>query len=125
MERLVAPRHLVNPYANLIKTDTLIPTRGSIHYYDTVTATDESVHDFYRLFLAPGVNHCFGGNGAYPGGTFDAMREWVENGVAPDTLTASSVNISPSFQRVLCPYPMKQVYDGTGNATAGEGFTCV
>lgn len=86
---------------------------------------DENADDFYRLFLAPGINHCFGGNGAYPAGTFDAMREWVENGIAPDTLAATAVDSSPSFERILCPYPKKQVYDGVGNATAGEGFACI
>lgn len=111
-------------FANDIKTDTIIPTRGSTHYYDAVMAMDENVHDFFRLFLAPGINHCFGGNGAYPDGTFDAMREWVESGVIPDTMTARSVGVAPTIQRILCPYPMKQVYDGTGNATAGEGFSC-
>lgn len=106
------------------QTDSIIPTRGSMHYYDSVMAVDEDVHDFYRLFLAPGINHCLGGSGAYPDGTFDAMREWVENGVAPDTLAATSLNDSPNFERSLCPYPKKQVYDGVGNSTAGEGFSC-
>jgi hypothetical protein len=87
-------------------------------------ALDKDVHDFYRLFLAPGINHCLGGKGAYPAGTFDAMREWVENGVAPDTLAATSLDNSPNFERSLCPYPSKQVYDGVGNSTAGEGFIC-
>ncbi|XDG07066.1 hypothetical protein ABKA04_006681 [Annulohypoxylon sp. FPYF3050] len=105
-------------------TDSIIPTRGSTHYYDSVMKVDENIHDFYRLFLAPGVNHCLGGNGAYPAGTFDAMREWVENGVAPDTLSASSINSPSRFKRTLCPYPKKQVYDGVGNTTAGEGFSC-
>ncbi|KAI4599404.1 hypothetical protein KJ359_001846 [Pestalotiopsis sp. 9143b] len=105
-------------------TDSIIPTRGSMHYYDSVMAADEDVHDFYRLFLAPGINHCLGGSGAYPDGTFDAMREWVENGVAPDTLAATSLNDSPNFERSLCPYPKKQVYNGVGNSTAGEGFSC-
>ncbi|GKT42802.1 putative feruloyl esterase [Colletotrichum spaethianum] len=53
--------------------------------------------DFSRFFLAPSVNHCFGGNGAYPASTFDAMREWVENGMAPDTLMASTVWFTPAF----------------------------
>ncbi|KAF4870313.1 putative feruloyl esterase [Colletotrichum siamense] len=106
-------------------TDTLIPVRGSTHYYDSVLAQDAHADDFFRLFLAPGVNHCFGGNGAYPAGTFDAMREWVENGVAPDTLMASTVGVTPAFKRPLCPYPKKQVYDGVGNSTLGEGFSCV
>lgn len=76
------------------------------------------------MFMAPGLAHCFGGSGAYPAGTFDAMRTWVENGTAPETLSATSVGVSPALERTLCPYPLKQTYDGVGNATIGEGFSC-
>lgn len=78
---------------------------------------------YFRLFLAPGINHCFGGNGACPDGTFDAMGEWVETGVVPDTLAASTVGTSQRFMRPLCPYPKQQVYNAVNNATAGQGFS--
>lgn len=93
-------------------------------YFDKVMALDPTAQDYYRMFLAPGLSHCFGGSGAFPDTTFDAMREWVENGVAPDTLTATSVGTTPIITRPLCPYPSKQKYDGVGNATIGEGFYC-
>ncbi|KAK6221682.1 hypothetical protein QIS74_04554 [Colletotrichum tabaci] len=104
--------------------DSIITPASTTHYYDAVTARDADVHDFYRVFLTPGLGHCFGGNGAFPAGTFDAMRAWVENGTAPETLSAVSVGASPVLKRTLCPYPLKQTYDGVGNATNGEGFTC-
>lgn len=44
------------------------------------------VHDFYRLFLAAGVEHCSGGSGGHPSTVLDALVGWVENGTAPDTL---------------------------------------
>jgi hypothetical protein len=88
-----------------------------------VTALDENVHNYYRMFLSPGLGHCFGGNGAYPASTFDAMRAWVENGTAPDTLNGTF--LGATGQRTLCPYPLKQTYDGVGNATANEGFSCI
>lgn len=86
---------------------------------------DSNAQDFYRMFLAPGIGHCFGGPGAFPDTTFDAMRRWVENGTAPDTLIATSVGVSPVIKRPLCPYPKKQMHNGSGNATAGEGFYCM
>jgi hypothetical protein len=107
------------------QTDSIIPARGGLHYYDAVAALDSNVHDFYRVFLAPGVNHCFGGNGAFPDTTFDALRAWVESGVAPDSLSATSVGTLPIIKRKLCPYPKRQVYDGSGNSVAGDGFSCV
>lgn len=85
---------------------------------------DPSVHDYYRFFSAPGVEHCFGGSGAFPDTTFDAMREWVENGVAPDILEGTSVGTTPIIKRNLCPYPQQQYYDGTGNQTTAEAFYC-
>ncbi|KAF4630690.1 hypothetical protein G7Y89_g7442 [Cudoniella acicularis] len=93
-------------------SDQAIPPRGSMHYYDAVAALDPSVHDFYRLFPAPGLLHCFGGSGAYPDGTFDALRKWVEEGVAPDALNATSVDTTPIINRKLCPYPKKQTLVG-------------
>ncbi|KAK3935404.1 putative feruloyl esterase [Diplogelasinospora grovesii] len=105
-------------------TDSIITPRGSEHYYQAVMQTDPTVRSYYRLFLAPGINHCFGGPGAFPDTTFDAMRAWVEDGVAPDTLAATSVGTTPILKRSLCPYPQRQYYNGTGNSTAGEGFYC-
>jgi hypothetical protein len=111
-------------HADNCQADGIIPTKGSLHYYDAVTGLDPNIHDFYRLFLSPGLGHCFGGNGAYPDGTFDAMRKWVEEGVAPEILNATSIGTALTIQRPLCPYPKKQYYDGIGNATLGEGFYC-
>lgn len=107
-----------------VQADGIIPAKGSLHYYDAVEELDPGVQDFYRLFLSPGLGHCFGGNGAYPDGTFDAMRKWVEEGVAPEVLDGTSVGTTPIVKRPLCPYPKKQYWDGTGNATLGEGFFC-
>lgn len=88
---------------------------------------DNSVLDYYRLFLAPGLDHCFGGPGAYPAGTFDAMRNWVENGAAPETLIATSLPDAEgnTITRPLCPYPKKQYYNRTSSdSSTGEGFYC-
>ncbi len=83
------------------------------------------MHDYYRLFFAPGLEHCFGGSGAYPYSTFDTLRTWVENGTAPDTLSATTVSVSPEFNRTLCPYPKKQFFNGTAvDAADGVGFFC-
>lgn len=99
---------------------------GSKQYYDAVTALDPAVHDYYRLFFAPGLAHCFGGNGAYPDKTIDALRAWVENGIAPEVLNARSFpnDQSVAFSRPLCPYPQKQYYDGSGDVKSGDSFYC-
>jgi feruloyl esterase len=106
----------------LVQADEIIPYHGTKDYYDRVTALDPNVHDFYRLFLAPGVYHCNGGPGAYPDTTFDSLVRWVEDGVAPDTLLATSVGTDPVVQRPLFPYPQEQKYIGTECGTGN--FTC-
>ncbi|TGO45435.1 hypothetical protein BOTNAR_0668g00010 [Botryotinia narcissicola] len=103
--------------------DGIIPPNSTTSYYDSVTALDPNVHDFYRVFMAPGIAHCFGGSGAFPADTFDAMRAWVENGTVPDTMNATFAS-NTAIKRTICPYPLKQTYDGVGNATANEGFSC-
>lgn len=75
---------------------------------------DSSIHDYYRLFLAPGLGHCVGGRGAYPGGTFHALVNWVENRKAPDSLEATSApdGKNATISGVLCAYPKVAKYDG-------------
>jgi len=85
LSRIYLPTCIYATDTNSYKTDSIIPTRGGEHYYRAVMKLDPAVHGYYRLFLAPGINHCFGGAGAFPDTAFDAPREWVENGVAPDT----------------------------------------
>ncbi|KAM0147980.1 hypothetical protein ACHAQE_010049 [Botrytis cinerea] len=103
--------------------DGIITPNSTMSYYDSITALDPTVHDYYRLFMSPGLGHCFGGSGAYPSDTFDTMRAWVENGTIPDTMNATFPS-NTAVKRTLCPYPLKQTHDGVGNATANEGFSC-
>jgi hypothetical protein len=108
----------------LQQADSLIPTNGTLKYYDAVTALDANVHDFYRMFLAPGLHHCFGGNGPYPDSTFDTMRKWVEEGIVPETLNATTVDTATVINRPLCPYPKMQYFNGTGDGSTPDGFYC-
>ncbi|KIM93816.1 hypothetical protein OIDMADRAFT_136812 [Oidiodendron maius Zn] len=105
--------------------DPIIPTRGSQHYYDAVAALDRDVHDFYRLFLAPGVFHCSGGPGGQPHTVLEALVEWVENGSVPDILPVSFTTVNgTTFNQILCPYPLKSVYSRGGDPTLADSYTC-
>ncbi|KAF7882909.1 hypothetical protein EAF00_011398 [Botryotinia globosa] len=59
--------------------DGITPPNSLTSYYDSVTALDPNVHDFYRMFMAPGISHFFGGLDACPADTFDNMHAWVES----------------------------------------------
>jgi Tannase and feruloyl esterase len=55
-------------------SDAAVPGLSTINYYDSVAAS-MGVHeteDFVRLYMAPGVQHCFGGPGPNFFGQLDA-----------------------------------------------------
>ncbi|HEY1412480.1 MAG TPA: tannase/feruloyl esterase family alpha/beta hydrolase [Rhodopila sp.] len=105
----------------------------------------DNLYKYYRLFMVPGMAHCFGGPGpnafgqpfaqAVPVGDaqhdiITALEQWVEKGVAPEQIVATKyVNDTPSqgvaFSRPLCPYPMTAHYSGSGDQTNAASFTCV
>jgi hypothetical protein len=87
--------------------DPLIFPQGSIDYFNRVVAANgglKRVQEFDRLFMVPGMNHCLGGPGAVNFGqslvvpvSLDpehdailALQRWVEQGVAPDMLIATT-----------------------------------
>lgn len=102
--------------------DTTIPTQGSAYYYDQVLEHNSNVSEFYRHFEAPGVGHCSGGAGPVPNFALEQLMAWVENGTAPETLTAHSE--ATGLERPLCPYPSRQEYRG-GNGSSFDSFVCV
>jgi hypothetical protein len=109
--------------------DPLIFPRGTLNYYQRVLEANggiEQVQDFARLFMAPGVGHCAGGAGPNPVGTFEAVVNWVENGVAPDQIMASR-NLTGGMVRTrpLCPYPKIARWTGNGSTDDAANFVCV
>jgi feruloyl esterase len=135
-------------------SDPLVTVNGSIEYYQKVVAAQAGkkpgekldakayakTQDFYRLFLAPGVNHCGGGPGpnqlGQAGGNGDAqhdavaaMYQWVEKGVAPKSIIATKYNgdnqaNGVAMTRPLCPYPQMAKYKGTGDTNDATNFVC-
>ena len=82
--------------------------------------------EFARLFLAPGVAHCAGGTGPAPYGQLDALRSWVEEGKAPETLTAARRDQTGVItrSRPLCAYPLVARYKGSGSTDDTANFVC-
>ncbi|RYP41883.1 hypothetical protein DL767_000712 [Monosporascus sp. MG133] len=95
--------------------DEAIPPNGTIAYYQQVLERDPYADEFFRFFEAPGVGHCTGGVGAAPEGAFSQLVTWVEDGVAPDRLTAVD---SAGRKTSLCPFPLRQSYLGVNNTDA-------
>ena len=112
--------------------DRLIQPNGTVEYYQRVSDKVDNIKDFYRYFEAPGVGHCSGGVGPQPVGELEAMVKWVEQGVAPDTLSAMNKTLfgeepGPGQSlpmRNLCLWPKMQTYNG-GDPAEAESFDCV
>ena len=107
-------------------TDVL-PTQNTIDYYESVLAATgaEQVTDAVRLFLAPGVDHCGGGEGTFMFDALGAIDTWVESGKAPERLVASRPLAGGSRRtRPLCPYPQVSRYLGQGSTDDASNFTC-
>jgi feruloyl esterase len=109
--------------------DQLIAAGNSVNYYTSVLERmggRAKTAGWFRLFMAPGVNHCRGGEGP---DTFDALaavEEWVEKGVAPDRLIASRRREGKVDRtRPLCPYPQVARYKGSGSSDDAANFACV
>jgi len=109
-------------------SDPQVPTLNTIKYYTSVVSHlggESKAADRVRLFLAPGMGHCGGGEGP---NTFDKvgpLEQWVEHGKAPEMLVASHLaGGQVDRTRPLCPYPQVAKYKGTGSIDVAASFTC-
>ena len=109
-------------------SDPQISPGNSAQYYQRVLKAlggVDKVHGSYRLFMAPGMAHCGGGDGP---NTFDmvtALEQWVEQGKAPDQIVASrSTKGVVDRTRPLCPYPQVATYKGSGSTDDAANFVC-
>lgn len=125
--------------------DAALPPEHTIRYYDAVHKTmgSKAADSFVRLYMVPGLQHCFGGPGPYycgglgaaegdPEHDFSAAVErWVETGRAPDRMVAvkpakdSDVHGPALRSRPLCPFPQAAVYQGKGSTDEASNFSCV
>jgi hypothetical protein len=109
--------------------DQLITPEGTIDYYKRVLQQmggAKKTAEFARFFLAPGVSHCGGGAGPEPYGQLDAAVSWVEDGKAPETLTAAKRDQTGAItrSRPLCQYPLVAKYKGAGSTDDAANFVC-
>ncbi|KAH7311525.1 Tannase/feruloyl esterase [Stachybotrys elegans] len=105
--------------------DELIPFLGTAQYYRRVLEADPNAADFFRFFSVPGVQHCAGGEGWFPGDALDSLVDWVENGNAPDILVGrprESIE-GEGREAPVCQYPKKLRYLG-GDPDVVSSFEC-
>jgi len=108
--------------------DAAIFPEGTVDYYQRVQKQlgKESADTFSRLFMLPGVEHCGDGPGPQMEGGFDALISWVEQGHAPDALTAVKRDSAGkiTLSRPLCAFPKVATYKGTDSTDDASNFLC-
>ncbi|MDX1505084.1 MAG: tannase/feruloyl esterase family alpha/beta hydrolase [Spongiibacter sp.] len=126
--------------------DSAISFRDQIDYYEAIraqTGSDEALNQFARLYIAPGLYHCFGGPGPVdvPDRLLESLIDWVEKGIAPAAVVTHRGDKEQVFQAegiakllpnpysyldnppkgtpprefLLCPYPQQATYIGQEN----------
>lgn len=120
--------------------DAAIAPTATVEYYQRVIAKmgATQTHDFVRLFLVPGLEHCaegagpdeFGQDGVGTGDerhSIDTeLERWVEAGAAPDVVIATKHDSQGRVTRTrpVCAYPAVARYTGTGSTDDAANFVC-
>jgi feruloyl esterase len=106
--------------------DMAISAFGTIEYFESVLAHDATASEDVRLFLMPGMDHCFGGVGPSAVNYLTVMDKWVTTGKAPDEVPAYWLDEKRQLagSRLLCPYPRVARYDGMGDPRDASSFSC-
>lgn len=109
-------------------SDPQISPGISVQYYERVLEAlggTSRLQGSYRLFMAPGMAHCGGGEGPNTFDMITALEQWVEQGRAPDQVIAShSTRGVVDRTRPLCPYPQVATYTGSGSTDVATSFVC-
>lgn len=113
--------------------DGLIPASNTLAFYgqllETVPATAREQQ--LRLFMAPGMEHCSGGEGPNSFDTLGTLDAWAASGQAPEQIVATrraspmpNAPQLPEITRPLCAWPQIAVHDGTGDTAQAISFRC-
>jgi feruloyl esterase len=98
-----------------------------VGYYEDLPAHDKTAAEDARLFMMPGVEHCFGGPGPSFVNFLTEIDQWFETGKAPEQVTAYWLDekMQPNGSRPVCAYPKVAKYDGKGDTRNAASFSCV
>ena len=107
--------------------DAAINPLPMVDYYEGLEeAMGTAPHDFYRLYMVPGMFHCDGGVGADDVDFMTPLIEWVEAGKAPESVVGRHARDGRvRFSRPQCPYPLEARYGGTGPVESAASYSCM
>jgi feruloyl esterase len=109
-------------------SDMAVAPQNSVNYYlrvvDALGGAVKTQHSV-RLFMAPGMAHCAGGDGPSNFDKLGPIEQWVEHDKAPDRIEAFRLTAGKIDRtRPLCPYPQVAVYSGAGSTDEARNFVC-
>jgi hypothetical protein len=102
---------------------------AGINYFQSVEGRMgvDSVHDFMRLYAAPGVDHV-GGGAPSNVDMLGVLVDWVENGKPPGRLAVVEQSLEPKIETTralpLCEWPAWPHYNG-GDAKQASSYSCL
>jgi hypothetical protein len=107
-------------------SDPVFSANDLIRYYRGLAEDNggmEVLRRSARLFRIPGMNHCAGGPALDTFDMLTVIQEWVENGLAPESIVATG-KAFPGRSRPLCSYPETPHYKGSGSIDDAQNFVC-
>jgi feruloyl esterase len=120
-------------------SDPIFSSDDTLSWYRSLsTNSGGSALSFARYYPVPGMNHCSGGPAADQFDMLTPLVQWVENGVAPESVVATArgagnaggVNAdvpaawAANRSRPLCPWPKVARYKGAGSIESADSFSC-
>ncbi|QIL88573.1 tannase/feruloyl esterase family alpha/beta hydrolase [Microbulbifer sp. SH-1] len=114
--------------------DAAISPQATINYYNKVKeVSGPNAIQNTRLFMIPGMQHCFGGDAPTSFDSLTALENWVEHDQAPEEMIASQYETTQIIPipgkkvvrtRPLCTWPKIATYDGSGPEDEATSFQC-
>jgi feruloyl esterase len=107
--------------------DMNVAPKSTVDYYDRLVRTlgQKQIDASVRVFFAPGMAHCGGGEGPNVFDALTPLEQWREHGTAPRSILAThSTNGKVDRSRPLCPYPQVAKYKGAGSVDQADNFVC-
>lgn len=131
--------------------DAAIPPLSTVGYYEKVVATmgAHKSSSAVRLFMVPGLQHCFPGAGPWSFGALSAavspadpssdlsaaLERWVEQGVAPESVRAVEpedlfAGLFDARQGgvvssgLVCAWPKRAKWKGSGSTSDSTNYVC-
>lgn len=122
--------NIVKYYKQVVAADNGRPAPYWSHHQRLGRGAYGNTQRFARLFMAPGMGHCGGGDGPNVVDTFTPLVDWVEHGNPPEQIVATQyANNDPTQPvvrtRPLCPYPAVARWKGAGSPNSADNFMCV